>query len=418
MRKIHLPPLAFAALLLLAACTREQSLLVRDEANTSAEKLLEMERYLHLPPNSDNYGLKLPNYLLALGMQPQPIDNGKATLGRVLFYDKNLSRDRSISCASCHKQALAFSDNEAFSRGIEGRHSLRNAMPLSNVASVSAHYRGINGKEAPVFLWDNRAASIAELSKMAFGNENEMGLTMPQVVERVAALPYYPYLWEKTYGEQAITEARVLECLSEFVKAMGSYNSPLDRSLEQASGNINQTAQDTLVVQIYYDTTGIPTSGTVTTIVKRRLPGLSNLEDDGRRLFVAKCTKCHSPVRPFQEVFEACNGLEMEYKDNGKGDLTKRGADNGVFKSPPLRNIALTAPYMHDGRFKTLEEVVEFYSTGVKDHPNLHPTMRDEQGRPGFHFSPDDKKALLAFLHTLTDRTIAQDQRFSDPILR
>lgn len=403
---LHLLGLA----LLLGACTRDQNLLLREETNTNTEKLLNMERYLALAPGTENYAIKLPKYLRVLGMEAQPVDAYKATIGRVLFYDKNLSRDRTIACASCHKQSLAFSDDQAFSRGIEGRHSLRNSMPLANVAGMSAHYRSIAGKPAPVFLWDNRAGSISELSKMAFGNENEMGLNMEQVVARVAEQPYYPYLWERAYGAAPVSEAGILECLTAFVNAMGSYNTPLDRSLEIASGNLSISGLDTVVTNLYY--------GTGTSIVKRRLPGLTELEDDGRTLFVAKCTKCHSPVRPFQEVFEACNGLEMEYKDAGKGQLTGQHADAGVFKSPSLRNIALTAPYMHDGRFKTLEEVVEFYSTGVKNHPNLHELMRDAQGRPGFHFTPDEKKALIAFLHTLSDRTITTDLRFSNPILQ
>jgi cytochrome c peroxidase len=143
-------------------------------------------------------------------------------------------------------------------------------------------------------------------------------------------------------------------------------------------------------------------------------PGFSSRENNGRDLFVANCSKCHSPIRAFQDVFEACNGLDLEYVDQGRGKLTGNASDNGVFKAPSLRNIAVTAPYMHDGRFKTLEEVIEFYSTGVKNHPNLHPQML-HNGDPNLHLSTQQKQDLIAFLKTLTDNKLATDYRFSNP---
>ncbi len=111
----------------------------------------------------------------------------------------------------------------------------------------------------------------------------------------------------------------------------------------------------------------------------------------------------------------ACNGLDLEYGDKGLGSITGNPADNGVFKSPSLRNIALTAPYMHDGRFKTLNDVVEFYSTGVQDHPNLHPAMRAANGSARLNLSTQEKADLVAFLHTLTDDFLKTDERFSNP---
>lgn len=411
MRKIQSLTFALAALLMMGGCKRDQNLLVREETNNLVEKQLAMERYLDLPPNTEHYGNPLPKYLIALGMAPQRINNEKATIGRVLFYDKNLSKDRTISCASCHKQSSAFSDDVAFSPGIGQEHALRNSMALSNVANMAAHHQSIKGSEIPLFLWDGRAKNIAELSKMAMTSEHEMGMTMPEVVERVKAMPYYPYLWDMAFHDLPITEEGILECLTEFVNAMGSFQTPLDKALEQVSGDLNSIKRDTTIAPIYYG------SGNDTLINRILLPGFTNLEDDGRILFVTHCTKCHSPVRPFQEVFESCNGLDVAYKDQGKGAITGRTSDNGVFKSPSLRNIALSAPYMHDGRFKTLEQVVNFYNNDVKDHPNLHPLLRDAAGKPKrLKMSIADKKALVAFLHTLTDNSIAHDRRFSNPI--
>lgn len=400
-KTIYLP----AFLLFLFACQKSE-FITHDERNVLPDYVTEFEAWLDLPPVFVSYQRTLPKYLQAVGMLPAPVSDAKATLGRVLFYDKNLSLDRSTACASCHKQSNAFSDNTAFSTGINGRKGTRNAMPIDNVASFSAHYRSINGLQ-PLLLWDNRAADVAEQSKLAFLNDHEMGMTMEGIAQRIKGLSYYPYLWEKVYGHFNVTEEQVLECLSEFVGAFGSHQSKFDFALEMVNGDINFSGTDTIVEQIY--------SGTITTTVSTGLPGFSVRELRGRDLFIAHCSGCHSPIRPFQEVLEACNGLDLNYADQGIGALTGNPADNGVFKAPSLRNIELTAPYMHDGRFKTLEEVVEFYSTGVKDHPNLHPVMRRDSGSIHLNLTTVQKTDLVAFLKTLTEMNPGLDERFSNP---
>jgi cytochrome c peroxidase len=397
----------FAITLLAASCSKNE-FSVRNEENVLPEHVFEFEAYLDLPSIFMDYGRDLPNYLKATGMSVKPVDNAKATLGRVLFYDKNLSLDRSTSCASCHKQNKAFSDNVAFSKGVNGLLGSRNSMPIGNVASFSAHYSEIGGQR-PLLLWDSRAADVAEQSKLAFLNDHEMGMTMEGVVSRIKEQTYYPYIWQKVYSNFEVTENQVLECLSEFVGTIGAPASRFDLALEAVNGNLNFGGVDTLVsiAAIY--------TGTIdTTLVTFGLPGFSSRENNGRDLFVANCSKCHSPIRAFQDVFEACNGLDLEYVDQGRGKLTGNASDNGVFKAPSLRNIAVTAPYMHDGRFKTLEEVIEFYSTGVKNHPNLHPQML-HNGDPNLHLSTQQKQDLIAFLKTLTDNKLATDYRFSNP---
>ncbi|MCC6460824.1 MAG: c-type cytochrome [Saprospiraceae bacterium] len=355
---------------------------------------------------SVSYASAIPAYLKVVGMQDPVFLDEKVVLGRVLFYDKNLSRDRTISCASCHKQTLAFSDNVAFSVGIDGQLSHRNAMPLANVTSFAAHYSSISG-QGPTLLWDHRAADVATQAPLAFTNSREMDLTMAEVISRVKEQPYYAYLWKQAYGNFEVTEAALLESLSEFVGAIRSYDSKFDRALIVSSGQLSVT--DTVVTHLYYQDT------TITTITTS-LPFFNQKEFTGLRLFVDNCSKCHSPIRPFQEVFMACNGLETKYVDKGLSAITGQISDEGVFKSPPLRNIALTAPYMHDGRFKTLAEVVEFYNSQVKNHPNLHPSLRDEAGGvKRMHLSTDQKEALIAFLHTLSDEKMTKDARFSNP---
>ncbi len=395
--------LLLAAVLLWGACQKNDFITVRD-GNEIPEELIAFENFLDLPPNFASYERTLPKYLQVLGQVPSPTHNGKATLGRVLFYDKNLSLDNKVSCGSCHKQALAFSDDSPTSEGINGLKGTRNAMALGNVASFSAHYNQNTGNNA-LLLWDNRASNVAAQSTLAFLNDHEMGMTMQGVVDRIKAQPYYPYLWKKVYGDFEVSEQKVLDCLSEFVGAIGSVDTRFDFALEKANGDLNAPITVTLVSAIYYGDT---------TTVLTPIPGMTLEEMRGRDLFVANCSKCHSPLKPFQEVMEACNGLDMSYADSGKGALTGNPADNGVFKSPSLRNIALTAPYMHDGRFATLEEVVDFYSTGVKPHPNLHPAML-HNGSAKLNLSPTEKNQLIAFLNTLTDRSLTLDGRFSDP---
>jgi len=403
-KTIYLLGLVFLAV----SCSQDTDVLIQELPNT-AKEFLDTEAAFFGIPTEDNYHRKIPSYLNVMGMNIAQADNQKAGLGRVLFYDKNLSKDRSISCASCHKQSKAFSDNVAFSIGIEGNLTSRNSLPLANVASFSAHYSNISGK-MPLLFWDERAPDVFVQSRQTFANPLEMGMEMTDVVARVSAQDYYPYLWKQVYGDFEPTEEQVLECIQAFVGAIGSHNTLLDIALEKTQGDLTQTGtnQTVIISQAYYGPLD------TTTII---LPILGEAGDRGRVIFVNNCSKCHSPIRPFQEVFAACNGLEMEYADKGIADITGNSVDVGVFKSPSLRNIALTAPYMHDGRFKTLKEVVDFYSDQVKPHPNLHPEMQ-HNGDLNLHLSVQQKQDLIAFLHTLTDNDITTDRRFSNPFRR
>jgi cytochrome c peroxidase len=198
------------------------------------------------------------------------------------------------------------------------------------------------------------------------------------------------------------------------VGAISCQNSKLDAALNKVNGDINGTSEEvrfTTVQHAYYGT--LDTTGSDTVIVP--LQNFTIQELRGRDIFAANCTKCHSPVRSFQEVFEACNGLDINYSDNGKGILTSKASDMGVFKSPSLRNITLSAPYMHDGRFATLEDVIDFYSDGIKPHPNLHPLLIQPNGSTKMDFTAEQKKDLLAFLKTMTASDIAYDIIFTDP---
>ncbi|MCS7035134.1 MAG: cytochrome c peroxidase [Saprospiraceae bacterium] len=408
MRKVTLLIACFA--LLWVACKKEESTVavVPDETDPG---LLAVKRTLvHL---DYNYAPNLPNYLITAGLQPVAIDNAKAALGRVLFYDKSLSRDGRISCASCHEPTRAFSDLMGFSMGVGNQRLERQSMPLANTANFAAHYRALDANGAPPLLWDSRTTSIAEVSRFAITNPHEMGMTLSEWMERIRAKDYYAYLWKKAFGHSTPTEAEALQALGEFVGAISAAGSPFDAAMERHAGNPQFTVTVDSIRVFYYGPIVIPTTRVVPPA------GFTLSEFRGMRLFTNHCSSCHSPIRPFQTVFEACNGLSTEYKDQGKGLRTGKAQDNGVFKAASLRNVMLTPPFMHDGRFKTLREVIDFYSTGIQPHPNLHPLLRNADGSPKrFNFSDQDKEDLVSFLKMLTDFRPGGDVRFSDPFRR
>lgn len=332
-----------------------------------------------------------------------PVTDEGATLGRVLFYDLRLSRNGTKSCASCHPQATAFSDTDRLSEGFEGGRTGRNSMPLLNVAFYP---RGS-------MFWDERAASLEEQVLMPIQDEVEMGMTLPDLVERLEGTDYYPPLFEAAFGDPAITSDRISLALAQFVRSIVSYRSRWDQGVAQVEdvrdAFPNFTAQENRGKDIFFG----------------QRPGMPN----------GMCATCHlfqNPVSPpppgtppgaptdnlaaFFMSGPKNNGL-FDGDDNGFGDVSGRPQDDGKFKSPSLRNIAQTAPYMHDGRFATLERVVQFYDREIEAHPNLDPVLRNPQnGQPvRLNLGPDGVRDLVAFLETLTDTTIADDERWSDP---
>ena len=402
----------FAISVVIFACQKEKNVTTIEihpedlpQVNVLSPKSVDITMYEFNKPQA--------SFLTGLGAPQSKFNNGIATLGKVLFYDRNLSSTYTVSCGSCHKQANAFADNNRFSEGINGQLSTRNSMALANVSNFKMHYSNFDGK-APSLLWDGRASSVTQQAPLALLNPHEMGMEWKDIVERVSALPYYKPLFAQGYGDTEVTEARILDAFSEFVGAIRCQNSKLDIALENVNGDINASSTEIKFDILHNSYSGISdTIGGDTTVVP--LKDFTVQELRGRDIFSANCTKCHSPVRNFQEVFEACNGLDLNYSDNGKGILTSKATDMGVFKSPSLRNIALSAPYMHDGRFATLEAVIDFYSDDIKPHANLHPLLRKPDGSTKMNFTPQEKKDLLAFLQTMTASDIGHDKIFSDP---
>jgi cytochrome c peroxidase len=304
-----------------------------------------------------------------------------ATLGRVLFYDKRLSTNQTISCSSCHQQQHGFSDSRKFSLGFNGGLTARNAMGLSNGRWYLRRH----------FFWDERANTLEDQVLQPIRNAVEMGMTLSALTNRLAAEPFYTNLFSLAFGSSEITSDRISRALAEFVRSIVSTRSKYDAGVP--IGFSNFTAQENLGRQIFLGQVGNAT-----------------------------CAACHGTDNFVPGPNINNNGLEFPFVDKGLGGITGLAQDDGLFKVPSLRNIELTAPYMHDGRFATLEEVVEFYNSGVVNNPNLSPPLRAPTppgAPPGpprrLNLSADQKAALVAFLKTLTDPNLATDPKLSDP---
>jgi cytochrome c peroxidase len=349
---------------------------------------------LDLPTTPFNYSIiDLPNYLQNELQEEDntpafnPITDEGATLGRVLFYDKKLSANDEISCASCHPQELAFSDPDQFSTGFEGGLTPRNSMNLSNARFYE------NGH----FFWDERAATLEEQVLLPIQDDVEMGMNLADLEAKLTATDYYPDLFNAAFGTPSVSSERIALALSQFVRSLISYESKYDVGRAQVGGGGGGGAQ------------------------LMPFPNFTDEENEGKDIFFRQergnCASCHQGDLQTGTVARN-NGLFLMYADQGVGAITGQQNDNGKFKVPSLRNIELTAPYMHDGSVETLEDVVQHYDNGVLPHPNLAPQLRvDGPGSAprnlGLTFA--EKDALVAFLKTLTDTVFTTAERFSDP---
>ena len=312
----------------------------------------------------------LPNYyktgpLAAANNTPanNQITDAGATLGRVLFYDKRLSHSNGVACASCHRQQNGFSDPNQFSQGVAGLTG-RHSPGLTNVGYYA------NGKA----FWDERAESIEAQALIPIENEVEMGSTLSEVISKLNQTTFYPALFQAAFQSPDITPERIGKAIAQFERSMVSYNSKYD---QEKQGLATFTADETL----------------------------------GRNLFngVGKCNQCHGTDAHIS------NGVHNIGLDATNTDI---GAGNGTFKAPSLRNVAVRGKFMHDGRFSTLEEVIQFYSAGIQNNPNLDPALRTPQGQVlRLNLSPLNVSQIAAFLNTLTDSTLLNSSLFSDPFV-
>ncbi len=354
------------------------------DITTAADQEI-LNETLNLPLNEFNYAdVNLPNSFYDANLMQEDnvpttnrIRNKGATLGRVLFYDTALSKNNTISCASCHIQEKSFSDSNRFSVGFEGGLTARNSMSLVN----ARFYRNRR------FFWDERAASLEEQVLMPIQDHIEMGLTLPELESKLAAIKRYKILFNRAFGDTLITSQRISRGLAQFVRSMVSYQAKYDVGLAQTNNP------------------------------RRPFANFSNSENRGKQLFFSpqtNCSQCHATAA-FIGDRARNNGLDAVLTDLGVGGITGRNNDLGEFKVPSLRNIEMTAPFMHDGRFTTLEQVIEHYNSGVQNNRNLDGRLRRGNGVRRLNLSTTDKTALKDFLLTLTDRVFLSDEKFSSP---
>ncbi|TND10042.1 MAG: cytochrome c peroxidase [Bacteroidetes bacterium] len=317
-------------------------------------------------PAVDEYVFRVPSNF------PQPVYNfanntvseAGFKLGRKLFYDPILSRDNSTSCASCHQQASAFAHTEhRFSHGINDQLGNRNAPPVYNMAWL------------PYFMWDGGINHIESQPSGPITNPIEMDESLGNVIAKLSATPAYRAMFTDAFGDDTITTQRMFRAMAQFMGMMVSANSRYDKYMRGETGG-EMNAQE--------------------------LSGLS--------LFRQKCASCHTEPL-FSDYAFRNNGLAADptINDSGRTHITQNPADMYKFKTPSLRNIELTTPYMHDGRFITLDQALNHYTSGVVAGPTLDPLLAD-----GIPMTAQEKADIITFLKTLTDISFTIDHRFSE----
>ncbi len=318
------------------------------------------------PLPTDNLPLKLSLQTIPLGLDPKraipndnPLTEAKVQLGRKLFFDPILSGDSTISCASCHQPGHGFAGAQRFGAGIGGRRTTRNVPSLLN---------RVYGKS---FFWDGREASLEAQALRPIERSSEMGGTVARVVKRLQADKDYAARFQAAFAD-GVTAENLAKALASFERVLLLGNSRVDRFR----------------------------AGEVQALTESERHGLWLYESRGR------CWRCHSGPNFTDEEFHNTGvGWGKEPVDLGRYAWTKKENDRGRFKTPTLRGLPATAPYMHDGSLKTLQEVVEFYNQGGNKNPNIDPVLAP------LHLSKDDVKDLVAFLKALSDSSREKGER-------
>ena len=330
-----------------------------------------------IPTVKAPFALALPAHFSPPNLpEDSPMTAAGIELGRRLFYDPILSADSSMACASCHLPERAFTDGRSLAVGIKQRQGRRNALSLANAAY---QYKGL--------FWDGRSASLEEQALIPVEDPNEMGHDWKAVEEALRRHPAYPAWFIEAFGiadTSELTRQLAAKALAQFERTLISADSKYDRVMQ---GDGAFTELEERGRQIFFDTS-------------EELPQ-------------GECGHCHTPPL-FTDQTYMNNGLDeapelASFHDKGRGEATGQYYDNGRFRVPSLRNVSLTAPYMHDGRFATLEEVIEHSNQSGHPSENVDPKIRK------LHLADIDKQALIAFLGTLTDSSFVNNPELDDP---
>jgi cytochrome c peroxidase len=298
-----------------------------------------------------------------------PPSSAAFALGKTLFYDKRLSHDGTVSCGSCHQSSAAFAHpGRSLSPGVSGQLGARNAPALQNLRWRRS------------FMADGGVLGLELQALAPLTDAHEMRMPLADALARLNADPDYQRRFAAIYGPGKIDTPQFLRALAQFTASLTSANSRYDKYVRHETGG-----------------------------------ELKEQELSGLAIFQAKCSGCHATDLFTDESFRN-NGLDRTFaRDSGRAHVTSRANDRGRFKVPSLRNVAVTGPYMHDGRFATLAQVLAHYDHGVQPSPTLDPLLRQPDGRLGISLTASEQADLLAFLNTLTDQTFLTDYRLGQP---
>jgi cytochrome c peroxidase len=362
-------------------------------AESANEKLTveEIQRLLDDPKNHQPF---VPEPPLGLGLNPiapripadNPMTRAKVELGRMLYFDKRLSRDASVSCATCHDPATGWAQDTAVASGIEGQKGGRNSPTVMNRLFGATQF------------WDGRAATLEDQALGPIQNPIEMGFTLPELVDRLNGIEGYRLLFARIFADDKglgeVSDKNIAKAIASFERSVLVGTSPFDY-FTQAEPFLKLSKEE--LEEIYND----PDQKDVAARAKRALAEyaahpLSEAAERGRKLFFgekAGCTACHVGVNLTDELFYNIGvGMDREKPDPGRAAETKAEKDTGAFKTPTVRNIAMNAPYMHDGSQKTLMEVIEHYDKGGTPNPYQHQRVKK------LGLTQQEKEDLAAFM--------------------
>ncbi|HEX5133507.1 MAG TPA: cytochrome c peroxidase [Candidatus Krumholzibacteria bacterium] len=318
-------------------------------------------------PSATPLTLEIPPNFPELPPRPDnPLTVEGVALGRRLFYDPILSGDSSQACSQCHIQQNAFGDTRRFSVGIHGIKGTRHAPTIVNPGWIADMF------------WDGRADGLEGQAREPVPNPIEMDLPWPDAIDRLERHPDYPALFCAAFGDKRITQDRVVKAIAQFERTFISANSRYDRVLR---GEATFSAQEQMGFDVFRTERG-------------------------------DCFHCHDEIFMATSTFHN-TGLDSVVTDEGRSVVTGNPADIGKFKSATLRNVEVSPPYMHDGRFATLEEVIAHYNMGFHDSDDVDPLIRARLTRTPM--TQEEIDALIAFLHTLTDPDFLFNPALSDP---
>lgn len=331
-----------------------------DDSNQAEEGYQPIPLAIEQPSNFPDVAYNLDN---------NPVTEAGFQLGKDLFYEGRLSSNDAISCAFCHEQAFAFTHHgHNLSHGVNGGIGLRNAQPIQNLAYQTS------------FMWDGAASHLDLQPIIPITSEVEMGETLSNAISKLQADSNYQKKFARAFEDGEVNTENMLKALSQFMLTMVSANSKYDKYVRNED-NVS----------------------------------LTNLEQDGLATFQNKCASCHATDLFSDQSFRN-TGLPInpQLNDKGRFNILLNPDDLYKFKVPSLRNVEVSFPYMHDGRFTNLEAVLDFYDNGIVDNGNVDEQLLREDGTYGISLSNYEKESLITFLKTLTDNEFLTDERFSE----